>query len=711
MGRFVGRLSALRSAVGPTGIVIDRARVAIDPAGTWVDLLDLERLAASAETADLEAAAVLARGPFLAGFALRDSPDFDDWQAARAARVERLVGDSPRSACRRAQRGRRSVRRDRGRPPARGPGSAGRDRPAAGHGPARTIRRSGRGDPPVPLARGTVRPRARRGAIARDHRVVRRDPRRPVGRGPADGLPERPRSRRRRPKRSSAWATSRWSDAMRTSLRSVESWRHASSDGRLVLLEGEAGIGKTRLAEAARRRGRGRAAGSSSRPAAIRAKARSPTGRSRSLLRAGVGSPDGVDGSRPWTVPRGSRSAGSSICPRASAPPRRRRSRGAGSRLRLLEAIAAALTALTAADVPGLVWVDDLHLVDDPTREALAYLARRLSGRPLLLLLAWRREDLTPRPRRRSRIWPACPAPPGSCSAGSIVRGVAAIVRAMRPADAMDDAVGSTRLPPTPRDSRSTWSPRSPAVTIRMQRCRGASTPCSSSGSRRSGRPRARSCRRPRSSAASFELSILRLASGRSEEETVDAVEELMHRGLVREVGGGASVRYDFTHGRIRDVAYEATSLARRRLLHRRTADALRLGPSTADRDDLARFALIAGHERDAGRPAEAAAAFIEAADRAEAVYANREAIENLSSALALEPADPAGRPCSDRRTACPARRVPGGDRRARDRRRPCRAAGPAEDRARSRSRAPPSGGSGRSVQPPRLGARASRHR
>ena len=35
----------------------------------------------------------LARGPFLAGFALRGSPAFDDWQAARSSRVERMAGD------------------------------------------------------------------------------------------------------------------------------------------------------------------------------------------------------------------------------------------------------------------------------------------------------------------------------------------------------------------------------------------------------------------------------------------------------------------------------------------------------------------------------------------------------------------------------------------------------------------------------------------
>ena len=86
-------LSALRTAVGGSGLLIDRAQVALDPANASVDLAELERLAGSDRRADLEAAAALARGPFLAGFGLRDSPAFDDWQAARAGRVERTVGD------------------------------------------------------------------------------------------------------------------------------------------------------------------------------------------------------------------------------------------------------------------------------------------------------------------------------------------------------------------------------------------------------------------------------------------------------------------------------------------------------------------------------------------------------------------------------------------------------------------------------------------
>ena len=127
----------------------------------------------------------------------------------------------------------------------------------------------------------------------------------------------------------------------------------------------------------------------------------------------------------------------------------------------------------------------------------------------------------------------------------------------------------------------------------------------------------------------SFDLATVRTASGRSEDETISALEELVRRGLVREVGGGErGTAFDFGHARLRDAAYEATSLARRRLLHRRVAEVLR---AAADgRDDPGRLALIAGHERAAGRDAEAAEAFREAGARARAVYANREALDHL---------------------------------------------------------------------------------
>ncbi len=140
-----------------------------------------------------------------------------------------------------------------------------------------------------------------------------------------------------------------------------------------------------------------------------------------------------------------------------------------------------------------------------------------------------------------------------------------------------------------------------------------------------------------------FDLPTVRYASGRSDEETVDALEELSRRGIVREMPGltAGAVRYDFRHGRLRDAALESTSLARRRLLHARTADALRLDLAGSGRTAAPSYALIAAHERDAGRTAEAAIAFRAAADQAEAVYANQEAIDDLDAALAADHPNP----------------------------------------------------------------------
>ena len=88
----------------------------------------------------------------------------------------------------------------------------------------------------------------------------------------------------------------------------------------------------------------------------------------------------------------------------------------------------------------------------------------------------------------------------------------------------------------------------------------------------------------------------------------------------------------------LRDAAYESLTLARRRL-HRRVAEAIR--ELSGARDDLARLALIAAHEREAGREPEAALAFAVAGMRASNVWATQEAIGHLETAIALRHPEP----------------------------------------------------------------------
>ena len=122
---------------------------------------------------------------------------------------------------------------------------------------------------------------------------------------------------------------------------------------------------------------------------------------------------------------------------------------------------------------------------------------------------------------------------------------------------------------------------------------------------------------------------LIRAVSGRSEEETVAALEELTRRGVLAENGAGELA---FRHEQARRVAYELTSAGRRRLLHGRAADAL----------DPRNPGAIATHLRLAGRDAEAAAAYRHAGEQARDLYANAEALAAFREALALGDGDPA---------------------------------------------------------------------
>ena len=130
---------------------------------------------------------------------------------------------------------------------------------------------------------------------------------------------------------------------------------------------------------------------------------------------------------------------------------------------------------------------------------------------------------------------------------------------------------------------------------------------------------------------------LLRAVSGRGEAETVEALDEAVARFLLIELpaaGGSGAPCYDFPYEALRRVAYESASLARRRLLHGRAADAL---AARYERDPIsARAAVIAGHLQRAGREAEAAGWWWRAAARARELYAHAEAHAHLRQALAL---------------------------------------------------------------------------
>jgi DNA-binding SARP family transcriptional activator len=134
-----------------------------------------------------------------------------------------------------------------------------------------------------------------------------------------------------------------------------------------------------------------------------------------------------------------------------------------------------------------------------------------------------------------------------------------------------------------------------------------------------------------------FRFDLLAQASDLEEPALVRALDELWRRHIVRVQSGE---RWDFSHDRIREVAYGEIGPARRRLIHRRIAQGMEL--LFADRLDEA-SASIAEHLADGGHPARAVSFLERAAASAMRLSAAEEAIRCLTQALALVAAQPAG--------------------------------------------------------------------
>ena len=128
------------------------------------------------------------------------------------------------------------------------------------------------------------------------------------------------------------------------------------------------------------------------------------------------------------------------------------------------------------------------------------------------------------------------------------------------------------------------------------------------------------------------DLDLLRSTSGRGESETVDAVEiEAVHAGLplVELPATASGPAYDFAAAALARVVDGRIGAARRRLLHGRAADALLHRPDRA-------AATVAVHLHAAGRVEESAGWHWQAASEARALFAHAEALAHVQEALAL---------------------------------------------------------------------------
>ncbi|HZX42068.1 MAG TPA: hypothetical protein VFE93_09535, partial [Myxococcaceae bacterium] len=126
-----------------------------------------------------------------------------------------------------------------------------------------------------------------------------------------------------------------------------------------------------------------------------------------------------------------------------------------------------------------------------------------------------------------------------------------------------------------------------------------------------------------------FDLEVLVHLVG-DEDVVARALDELWRKRIIREQGPNA---YDFTHDKVREVAYGEISAPQRRRLHRRVAEVL-VADHEKDLDPVS--AQIAAHYESAGLPEQAIPHYTRAAVVAEGVYANDEAIALAGRALSL---------------------------------------------------------------------------
>ena len=130
-----------------------------------------------------------------------------------------------------------------------------------------------------------------------------------------------------------------------------------------------------------------------------------------------------------------------------------------------------------------------------------------------------------------------------------------------------------------------------------------------------------------------FTWPVLAHASDQDEQALVHSLDELWQRRIVRDIPGRDTPAYDFTHDKLREVAYNSQSATRRRLLHQRIAQAMESvhGPALD-----AVSGQIATHYELAGRFEQAIPHYQRAAAVAQRVYANADAIRTYRRALAL---------------------------------------------------------------------------
>ena len=650
------RTLSVTAAVMGDGLVISRSAVTLATGLVQVDVRDFETLIAQPDSASLERAAQLYRDDFLAGFTLRDCPDFEEWQVSvseelrqsLARALQRLV-----AACiadgqleRAAGHARRWLQLDPLHEPAhqaiiRLHGWAG-ERSAAMRQYRSLVRVLDRD-----LA---VRPLPETTQLYDDVRAGRLEP------PPFPAADE--------PEVSPPPAPVTWPLVGRdTELAAMRAtWQAVGAgSGRVVAVTGQAGSGKTRLItelrdEATRTNAAVLAARCHDGETAL------PFVLAADLLRTALA----IRPDLPDVLPAQTAAMAGRLVPALAAAHPAEAAPALDSPVavtRLYAAIADALLAAAgdraagehaargqaagghaAAGHPaGMIVVEDVQWADNSSLGLLAYLVRRLNDWPLLLVLSWQSEQASRLRVLRTALTEAEgqslgatvePGPLGTAAIGALLaldgmprievdrlltetRGLPMLVReyveALRSAEPGDGSGPGDWWPPA--SVRDLLRRRLQAVTEPTRQMLTAAAVLGSDN----------------------DADLLRAVSGRGEDEIVEAIDEALTRSLLTETPPPAANQppsYGFPYEALRRTAYESATLARRRLLHGRAADIL---SRRYERDPATtRAATVADHLQRAGRDSEAAQWWWRAAEAARELYAHAEAHARMTRAMAL---------------------------------------------------------------------------
>jgi len=655
-------LSVLKDGLGDDVLDVHRETLGTLPsAPIWVDVTSFNHLLAESRShahaegeacprclARLEQAAALYRGDFMAGFTLRDSPQFDDWQFFQSESLRRDLA----SALERLSQGL---------------AAQGKYEDAIVHARRR-------------LALDPLHEPAHRqlmllyswggqaAAALRQYQECTRILEVELGVEPmqeTDQLYEAIKEHRLPPPALPAPAPtpSRADENLppkglplvgrREELAALES-RYAGmgAGGYFMVIEGEAGIGKTRLAEEFLRRriASGAAALTASCYSGEAYLAYAPFIEalqsafkiaSRPNWRASLEEGSLVEAGR--LLP----GLAHSISPTAALPA------SPGAQMRFYEGVGQVLRAACGESPPGILFLDDLQWADEASLDLLTYLVRR---RHLFLLVTWRGEDLPPDHRLRLLLAEAQRNHLGSAIhlsrldaravqelVDSVAAGSGAALeslgqRLFEETEGLPFFIAEylAVLPAGETDQGSAWAIPQGVRDILHSRLESV------------GETGRQLLQAAAVIGRSFDYDTLQEASGRSEEETATTLEALVGRGLIRErQAGGELIRrleYDFSHDKVRSLVYAEMGQARRRILHQRVADVLlrhTRGQKDAFhtrgyKDQHAIAGQLAYHFRQAGRAKEAAEYSRLAGEHARSLFANAEALGHFQVALAL---------------------------------------------------------------------------